>query len=112
MGTFAEQFDLAVNQAFLERVRIACYKVSLAVVGEAKTDPLSGFVWKDEALAKRHALGVRVLNGSDVSIFSFAICAFNPSVKLTDPDNDIEYLVSAVFSDIAGVTNLESQSDV
>lgn len=112
MATFSQQFDLAVNQAFLDRVKIACYIVALAVVGEAPVDSVSGHVWKPEALAKRHYLGTRILNGMDVTIFSFAICSFNTTLDLASTDNDIQYLVGAVFSDIAGVTYSESQSDV
>ena len=101
MGKFLEQAELAENPNFLKTVKIATKKVAVAIVGEAINQD------KLEYHNKRHKLATQVLTGDMTQQFAEAIAAFNPSITIESPDGDIEFLVTAVFNDLAGVMSTE-----
>lgn len=96
--------DYAVSQDvdFRKRLRVAMAKVALAVVGEAPSTNGA----RDE---KRHRLGVAVLNSPDPHLDRFAYAVVAPgTLSLASTDGDIEFMVTSVFSDLAGITQREA----
>lgn len=103
MSLLLDLYNLATSNDFYARVKMACYKVSVAIAGEDNTGmsvPLGN---------KRQRLAHSILNNAEISNFCYAILAANPSITDQSPDNDLEFLVSSVFNDIAGVTFTDLQ---
>lgn len=90
---------------FKNRVKAAMIAAALNVVGEAVT------IGKEILATKRHGLGVEILNTPDGKLQSFCLAvASNGTIQaggINAPDGDIEYVVSSVFNDIAGVKTSE-----
>jgi hypothetical protein len=100
---FSDQYTLANTATHRQKVQIAMCKVATMVVGEAPTASNR----RDE---KRHALGVAILADGGVSkldAFAYA-CGGIGTLSGTSTDNDIEFVVTSVYSDIAGVTGGEA----
>ena len=95
---------IARNPEVKERISILLVKVALNVVGE---DPVNR---KASYIEKRHNLGVGILNnvGSYIDRFAYAILAPN-TLTAQSTDSDIEFMITSVFSDIAGVTYEDAQ---
>jgi hypothetical protein len=108
---------LANNNEFKTRIKMLMIKTGTSIVGEDTT------TMNESRAEKRHKLGVSVLNYPDINVEKFAYtCAvqsgLNSVVSVggtglpTDPliytggstlDNDIEFTISSVWDDIAGV---------
>jgi hypothetical protein len=94
---FLESYELSVNPEFRKRIQIAIAKIALDVVGEAS----SGIVVKDK---RRKDLGIGILNNPSAYVERFSIAVVtNPVINSNSSDGDIEFTVSSVFDDIAGV---------
>jgi hypothetical protein len=99
---FLNDYSTSQDLDFRKRLRIALAKVALAVVGE--TPSTNGA--RDE---KRHRLGVAVLNDPDTHLDRIAYAVVAPgTLSTSSTDGDIEFMVSSVFSDLAGVTHHEA----
>jgi hypothetical protein len=95
---FSDQYTLANTATHRQKVQIAMCKVATMVVGEAPTASAA----KDE---KRHKLGVDILQDGGVArldAFVYA-CGGVGTLSGASTDNDIEFVVTSVFNDIAGV---------
>lgn len=101
MGSFLEQAQLLDNVDFLKRIKIAVKKTATNVVGEVY-DPN-----KQDLFEKRHKLGYQVLNGDMSILFAEAIVSNNTDININSTDNDLEFMASAVFNDLAGVKMTE-----
>ena len=97
---FTEQFTLSNDAVFQGRVKVAMAKVAVDVVGESQATTGNNTL----AHRKRHALGVAILNDPDSYLANFTLATVtNAAITGASTDGDIEFQVSAVFSDIAGV---------
>jgi len=101
MSTLAERYALAADAAFRNKLKVAIVKAALAIVGESNSS-------NPVRTEKRHKLGVAVLTSPDhwIGPFSFAVVAPD-TLSSSSTDTAIEDVVSAVWSDLAGVTNAE-----
>lgn len=94
------EYTLARDPDFQKRVAAAIARVVTQVVGEP-----AATANRDE----RHALGVSVLQPGGLARWTpiFAhLCAANPTIASAGAaalDNDIEFTVTSVWSDVAGV---------
>lgn len=97
--SFLDSFNTSVDQDFQKRMQVAIIKVAHAVVGEAvPTNPSEITTYN-----KRFDLGMRILRGEMLTSFCLSICAVNPVITVNSSDQDIEYLITTVFNDLAGV---------
>jgi hypothetical protein len=71
-------------------------RIALNVVGETPVTEV--------ATAKRTTLALEILAGKLVYLFTLAICSANSDITIDSLDGDIEFMVSSVFGDFAGVT--------
>ena len=95
---FTDQYTLSQDAVFQGRVKVAMAKVAVAVVGEAK-GAQDFRDWR-----KRHALGVAILNDPDSYVDKFVMATVtNAAITGASKDGDIEFQVTAVYPDIAGV---------
>lgn len=99
-----DRYVLSKNSDFRAQVQTILIKVALAVVGESLTGKSPEFI------NKRHNLGVGILNSPEsyVDRFSQAIVAPG-TLTISSTDNDIEFMITSVFSKIAGVNYTEFQ---
>lgn len=94
-----DQANLAQDATFVARVQMAIVQAALQIVGEDPGD--------DAGLSyRRQSLGVSVLQRpSDLADrFAWAVAA-NPVITASSTDNDIQYTITTVWNDIAGVTS-------
>lgn len=98
---YSDDYNLAVNETWRQRVVIALKSAAIDVAGEAGT---AGTI-----KTKRHDLAVRVLNDSDAlySLFRFAVVA-DGAVTLASTDAQIKTRISAVWNDHAGVLSTDT----
>lgn len=97
--SFLDSFNTSIDQDFQKRVQVAIVKIAHAVVGEAvPTNPS-----EMDTYNKRFDLGMRILRGEMLTSFCLSIYAANSTLTVSSPDNDIEYLATGVFNDLAGV---------
>lgn len=99
--TFKDQAELLKNQEFVDRVQIAITKVANQVGNENKD------VNKPILYAKRNKLSYDVINNDMTKIFARSIVSANTDIKFTSSDADIEFMVSAVWNNVAGVQSDE-----
>src|SRR5262245_6073266 len=101
---FTEQAALAKDPAFRDRVSVAIAKVAIQVQGE----PQAGMT--EAEWAKRASLAGQVLQqpAAWLDQFSMAVVT-NSTITGTSPDNDIEFTVTSVWSDVAGVSGRDIQ---
>lgn len=100
---FSDQYALANDTAFRQRLRLAACKVALAVAGETPTAKSA----KDE---KRHALATEVLTDggqSKLDAFAYGAAGYG-TLSVSSTDGDIEFVVSAIWNDLAGVSGREA----
>lgn len=106
MATFLEIWTIADNLEFQSRVRAAAVKVATAVSGEA-----IGTFTEAQSI-KRQTLANSVLKGGE-NWFNWSIAvANNPTVQANGtaaPDNDIEFTVTSLWDDMAGVSTIDLQ---
>ena len=94
----------ARNPEIKERISILLARVAINVVGEDPANKKSSYI------EKRHSLGVAILNNISGYVDRFAYAIFAPdTLTLQSTDSDIEFMISSVFSDIAGVTYDDAQ---
>ena len=95
---FVDSYALANNSTFKEKVIVAMVKVAVQIVGEAVT------VGDEIKHEKRHRLGVKILNDPSLMLMPFAYAIVSGGILVTgSSDADIEFTVTSVFDDIAGV---------
>lgn len=95
-----DQANLAQDPTFVARVQMAMVQAALQIVGE---DPGA-----NTALSYyRQSLGIAALQrpAEMAPRFAWAVAA-NPAIGSTASDNDIQYTISTVWSDLAGVTSV------
>jgi len=97
--------DTAGHQGFRIKVQAALYKAAVQVVGESTA------AMSVAKASKRHTLGCSILSGGPLESFVRAVAS--QIGEVADPatilDATIESSISAVWDDMAGVTNTESQ---
>lgn len=95
--------QLASDGTFRARVQTAVVAAALDIVGEDATA-------NEAASLRRQSLAVAVLNAPDnfVGRFAWAVAA-NPAITPDSADGDLEYTVSTVWSDVAGVVSAEGE---
>ena len=99
---FKEQYDLSQSSDFRSKIRVAIAKVATIVQGEAQ-GAMQIAEWN-----KRGALATAVLNEPDQWVHPFAIAVVtNAAITGTSTDADLEFQVTAVWSDMAGVLGSE-----
>ena len=106
MTSFDSRRGLAADGEFLNKVRVAIVKVALDVMGE--TPDAGPNIPKDD---KRHALGEKVLvpggPASYLPLFAEA-CAALGTLSTASTDADVEFTVTSIWDDLAGVTGAEA----
>lgn len=96
-------FTLANDVTFRQKLRIAVCKTALNVAGET---PSNSFA-RDE---KRNQLAVAILSdgaAAKLEAFAYAAASFG-SLTAVSTDSDIEFVVSSIFNDLAGVSGREN----
>lgn len=101
MPDFKAQADLTKNPDFLDRVSIAIAKAANNVAAEAKNPN------KVELYDKRHLLSYNVLNYDMTKVFARAIVSANTDISMASTDDDIQFMTSSVWNNIAGVQSDE-----
>jgi hypothetical protein len=94
-----DQANLAVDPAFMARVQMAIVQAALQIVGEE--------LGEDPDLSyRRQSLGINVLQrpAEMAPQFSWAVAA-NPAITTEATDGDIQFTITTVWNDIAGVTS-------
>ncbi|MBK7885115.1 MAG: hypothetical protein IPJ81_16020 [Chitinophagaceae bacterium] len=94
---FKAQAALLKNQEFVSRVEIAITKVANQVGSELKD------VNKPILYAKRHKLSYHVINNDMTLIFAKSIVSANTDINLNSTDNDLLFMVTSVWDNVAGV---------
>ena len=113
---FLEQHNLAIEGTdpdaidFRKRVRLAVHKAATLIQGEAQAT-LTLEQWQKRGRLATTVLGVvtdesgNTIAASEVWLDSFALSVTtNATIVSTSTDADIEFQVSAVWDDIAGVS--------
>ncbi|MBK7882508.1 MAG: hypothetical protein IPJ81_00700 [Chitinophagaceae bacterium] len=98
---FAAQAALLKNQEFVSRIEIAITKAANQVGNEVKD------VNKPILYAKRHKLSYQVINNDMTLIFARSIVSSNTDINLNSTDNDILFMVTSVWDNVAGVQSDE-----
>jgi hypothetical protein len=100
---FTDDFTLANDGTFQQKLRMAICKTAVSVAGEASTV----LATKDE---KRHQLAVAVLVDGGIGkleAFAFASVA-GGALTGASTDTDIETRLSAIWNDLAGVSGRDA----
>jgi len=100
------KYQTATNPDFKARIKVLLIGTAIDVVGEDPTGKAEAYI------TKRHALATQILNNPESFIerFAFAVIGYNSSmINLESSDSDIQWTLTVVFSDIAGVTYTEGQ---
>jgi hypothetical protein len=103
--SFDDSVEIVTDRRFRQRLRLGMTKVALAIIGETVD------VGLEARAGKRHALAELILTPEQVErqIERFAWATVtNPVITKDSPDNDLEFQISAVFDDLAGVTGAEA----
>lgn len=95
--TFKEQAALLKNEEFVERVEIAISKVAHQVGSEEKN------LNKVALYDKRHKLSYDVINSNMTKVFARSIVSANTDINLLSTDNDLLFMVTSVWDNVAGV---------
>ena len=106
---FTDQHAVGQDPTFQTKVEVAILKVASLIQGEA-IGVLTGKQWDKRAtLAAAVILGGGPVAGgaSWVDQFSIVVPSTNASITLTSTDADIEFQVTAVWDDMAGITGRE-----
>lgn len=103
-----DNYQLANDSTFRAKVAVLMRKVAKSVLGETNQP--------DAAKAKRHSHALSILNDNDRKIeyrYALAITA-EGALSEASTDNDIEFKISEVLNDMAGVTedDLKTYEDV
>jgi hypothetical protein len=101
-----DQANLAGDSAFQARVQMAIVQAALQIVGEDPGD--------DADLSyRRQSLGISVLQrpAEMAPRFAWAVAA-NPAITTDATDSDIQFTITTVWNDIAGVTSTALVGDV
>jgi len=101
-----DNYNLAENTEFRNKVDSLIRKSSIAIAGEEPTEALP-----IAAVNKRAALCNRIFydNNRSVEYMFSKACAAGGTLTENSPDNDIEFTINAIFSDMAGVTYTDLQ---
>jgi hypothetical protein len=100
---FQESYDLLSDSGFQIKVREAMVKSALAILGETPASPANTTL--DD---KRHALAEAVLVDIDMYAVRFReACASLGTLTTSSTDADVEFTVSAVWNDMAGVSGAD-----
>lgn len=97
---------------FRRKVQIAMVRIAKQIAGEPQAS-LTGKQWLKRADLAANILGTQFVDGqektgSEVWLDSFANgVAESVAITLISNDGDIEFTVSAIFDDLAGVTGLD-----
>ena len=113
-ATHLESWDLAngVDTDFRNRVQIALVRIARQIAGESQ-GTLTGKQQIKRAALATNILGVQIVNGqeligSEVWLLPFAnAVAENPVITSSSTDSDIEFTITTVFDDLAGVTGID-----
>ena len=108
---FEDQYAVAQDPGFQTKIEVAILKVASLIQGEG-IGGLTGKQWdKRAALARDVILGGGPHVAADGTVvvswveqFAIVVPSTNASITLLSPDNDIEFQVTAVWDDMAGVT--------
>lgn len=116
MPALIDQYNLAIDPMFQNRVRMASVQAALGVQEEERRKGFDSFYDKRSALANTvlgvtpnasiGGIGVTVDQGSVVQRFAFAV-ASEPGIDAPSPDTDIQAAVERVWDPLAGVTDDE-----
>lgn len=101
-----DQATLAEDATFVARVQMAAVQAALQIVGEDGTgDPALSY--------RRQSLGITVLQRPVEMALRFAwAVAANPVITTDSSDSDIQYTVTTIWNDLAGVTSVEMPGGV
>ena len=114
---FLEQYNLAIADGadpdapdFRKRVRLAMHKVATMIQGEAQSS-LTLQQWQKRGQLATTILGIlqntasTTVAASEVWIDAFALSVTqNATITSASLDSDIEFQVTAIWDDVAGVT--------
>jgi hypothetical protein len=93
--TFEEQYALANDPVFQQRVTIALVKSAVAVMAEPPAT---------EAHADRAAYAGKVLGTPEIEGMNMALgVVTNPAITVDSPDDAIEFTVNSMWNAYAGV---------
>ena len=101
--TLQQVYDTSVDDVFRKRVKASVLQAAESIVGE----DWSGQGFSKTKADKRHAVGVKILNGDGNLMIAFANAVAANIGEVDDPstltDNQIDSAVSSIWDDIAGV---------
>jgi len=118
---FIDQHAVGQDAVFKTKIEVAIFKVASLIQGEgiefAPGEFYSGKQWnKRGALAAKVILGGGPVVASDgsvvaswIDLFAIAVPSTNATITLTSDDADIEFQVTALWDDMAGVTGEDLQ---
>ena len=122
MAGFSDQYAMSQDTAFRNDLKIAMAKVALQVQGEAiSAGPYTDAQWRKRAALATNVLGVQfdqngvAVPGIDLWIDSFAFAVAqnatigDQTVPWNGLDADMEFQVTAIWDDMAGVTGVDLQ---
>lgn len=99
--TLLDIYNTSLTADFIKQVESAMYSAAIAIVGE------DGYGSSAGRTAKRHSLGVKILNGDSRALPSFVKAVASNVGDVANPsslsDATISTSVASVFDDIAGV---------
>lgn len=108
---FTDQYAVGQNAVFKNQIEVAILKVASLIQGET-IGSLTGKQWDKRAnLAASVILGGGPVIATDGTVivswvdqFGKVVPSTNSTITLASSDNDIEFQVTAVWDDVAGVT--------
>ena len=101
MATLLERAQLAADADFRLKVSVCLVKIALQISGEAP-----GTMTQSQ-LEKRSQLAARIIAAPESIAAYAALTLTAPGTIESDTytDGDLEYLVTSIFDDLAGVTS-------
>jgi len=106
MTSFDSRLGLSGDGNFRNKIKVAVLKVATDIVGEI---PAAGpKIPKDD---KRHALGVLILTPGAITSYTLLFaeaCAALGTLTIASTDADVEFTVTSIWDDLAGVTGAEA----
>lgn len=109
LANFVDATETPDALDFRHRVQIALVRIARQVAGESQ-GPLTGKQWIKRGHLAATILGTQIIDGmifsgSEVWLDAFAnAVAENVVIVASSTDGDIEFTVSSVFDDLAGIT--------
>lgn len=98
MPTLEESYNLAQNDLFRKRIKVATINAAGNVSSEA---PHPGYEPYDH---KRSTHATSILNSPDIWVDPYAFaCASRGTLSEASTDSDIQFTVNAVFDSMAGI---------